>query len=356
MAPKQLSRLTALRHTLDKKRKMKADFVAFMQNIFDHDQAGLAPLLKEWSECWYLPIFGVYHPQKPDKIRVIFDSSTQHQGISLNDVLLTGLDLNNSLLGVLLRFRREPVTVVVDIEQMFHSFIVREDNRDFLRFLWFKGTNPGQEIVEYRMKVHIFGNSPSPAVTIYRLHRAAEHGAGEHGVDAKHFVKRDFYVDDGLTSFPSATEAVDLLTRTQKMLAASNLRLHKMASNCSDVLKAFPEEDHAKGLENLDFNDNSELKHDMFTFRVTATEKPFTRRGVLAVSMPFGWPGASQLVIRPETNNCVQMCHSNNFDKIKLCWRKMKIVWHKQCKLTPLANRESTDAMVSLAIFIVWVF
>lgn len=135
----------------------------------------------------------------------------------------------------------------------------REDNRDFLRFLWFKENDPDQEIVEYHMKVHVFGNSPSPAVAIYGLHQAAEHGAGEYGVDAKHFVERNFYVNDGLMSLPSATEAIDLLTRTQEMLAASNLRLQKIASNCSDVLKAFPQDDHAKGLQNLDFDDNSAL-------------------------------------------------------------------------------------------------
>lgn len=95
---------------------MKADFVAFMQNIFDRDHAELAPPRKDGDECWYLPVFGVYHPQKPDKIRVVFDSSAQHRGISLNNVLLTGPHLNNSLLGVLLRFRRE---AVADIEQMF---------------------------------------------------------------------------------------------------------------------------------------------------------------------------------------------------------------------------------------------
>ncbi|KAG7483457.1 hypothetical protein JOB18_048755 [Solea senegalensis] len=113
-------------------------------------------------------------------------------------------------------------------------------------------------------------------------------------MDAKHFVEHNFYVDDGLISLSSATEAIDLLTRTQEMLSASNLRLHKIASNCSDVLKAFSQEDHAKGLEDLDFDDNSaliqrslglswELKHDIFTFRATATEKPYTHRGVLAV-------------------------------------------------------------------------
>lgn len=109
------------------------------------------------------------------------------------------------------------------------------------------------------MKVHIFSNSPSLAVAVYGLHQAAQDGASESGMDAKRFVERDFYVNDGLKSVPSAAEAIDLLKRTQEMLAASNVRLHKIASNHSDVLEAFSPEDHAKGLQNLDFDDNSAL-------------------------------------------------------------------------------------------------
>ena len=43
---------------------------------------------------------------------------------------------------------------------MFHSFIVGEDNRNFLRFLWFKDNDTTKEAVEYGMNVHIFGNHP----------------------------------------------------------------------------------------------------------------------------------------------------------------------------------------------------
>lgn len=80
-APKQSGpslQKTALRCTFKRKPKTKADFVAFMQNIYNCDQAEWAPLLMEISECWYLSIFGVYHPQKPNKIWVVFNSSTQH--------------------------------------------------------------------------------------------------------------------------------------------------------------------------------------------------------------------------------------------------------------------------------------
>ena len=137
---------------------MREHFFTFMQKMFDSDQAESAPSLKQGEDCWYLPIFGVYHPQKPEQIRVVFDSSAQYNGISLNDTLLSGPDLNNSLLGVLMRFRKDQVAVTADVQQMFYCFVVREDHRNYLRFLWHKDNDPSKEITEFRMNVHVLGN------------------------------------------------------------------------------------------------------------------------------------------------------------------------------------------------------
>ena len=127
---------------------MEEQYVTFMRKIFANGHAEEAPPLKEGEECWYLPTFGVYHPQKPNQIRVVFDSSAQYSGVSLNDVLLTGPDLNNSLLGVLLRFRKERVAILADIQQMFHCFLVHKKHRNFLRFLWYKDSDVNKEVVE----------------------------------------------------------------------------------------------------------------------------------------------------------------------------------------------------------------
>lgn len=83
-------------------------------------------------------------------------------GLSLNQVLLSGPDLNNSLLGVLLRFRKEAVAFTADIEQMFHSFVVRVDHCNFLRFLLFEDNDLSKNVIEYRMKVHVLGTVPLP--------------------------------------------------------------------------------------------------------------------------------------------------------------------------------------------------
>lgn len=289
-----LKRLQSLRKTLDRNSDIKRQYIEFIQNMLDNDHAEVAPLLDSDKEHWYLPSFGVCHPQKPDQLRVVFDSSAEFEGQSLNKVLLSGPDLNNTLLGVLMRFRKEPVAFSADVQQMFYCFEVREDHRGYLRFLWYEDNDPSKGICDYRMMVHVFGNSPSPAVAIYCMRRAAVEGEEEHGHDAKQFVMRHFYVDDGLASTATTEEAVEILTNAQKMLAQSNLKLHKIASNDHEIVESFPVAERAKDLKDLDLELDYiplqrslgvlwNLKNDCFTFHVTNEQKPFTRRGVLAI-------------------------------------------------------------------------
>lgn len=65
------------------------------------------------------------------------------------------------------------------------------------------------------MRVHIFGNGPSPAVASYGLRRAAQQGENQYGTDIRHFVEHDFYVYDALKSVRTVEQSVDLLKRTQ---------------------------------------------------------------------------------------------------------------------------------------------
>lgn len=175
---------------------------------------------------------------------------------------------------------------------MFHCFLVKTEHRNFLRLLWFKDNDLTKEVTEYRMRVHVFGNSSSPAVTIYGLRRAAQESESECIPDVCQFVQRDFYVDDGLKSLPTVDSAITLLKATQRVLALSNLRLHKIASNSPEVMDAFPPQDHAAGLKDLDLGvDDLPMQRslglqwdlrDTFIFQVPDEGKPFTRRGLLS--------------------------------------------------------------------------
>ncbi|XP_054591066.2 uncharacterized protein [Nothobranchius furzeri] len=282
-----VKRFESLQCQFRRKPEMQKQYVVFMERIIANGHAEVAPPLREDEECWFLPSFGVYHPQKPNQIWVVFDSSAQYCGVSLNDVLLTGPDLNNSLLGVLLRFRKERVAILADIQQMFHCFLVHGNHRNFLQFLWHEDNDPKKAVIDYRMKVHVFGNSPSPAVAIYGLRRAIAEGAEKYGTDTVKFVERHFYVDDGLVSLPSEVEAINLLQRTQASLAESNLRLHKFVSNGPAVTGAFPPEDCVPLIKDLDLSGETppmqrslgllwEIGLDTFTFSASTIIKPFT--------------------------------------------------------------------------------
>ena len=76
------------------------------------------------GRVWYIPHHGIYHPQKLDKIRVVFDASTELKGESLNRHLLPGSDLTNSLNGVHCRFCKEPIAFTCDVEGMFYQVYV----------------------------------------------------------------------------------------------------------------------------------------------------------------------------------------------------------------------------------------
>lgn len=93
-----------------------------MEQILKMGYAEVAPPSPESKKCWYLLLFGVYHPKKQDQIRGVFDASAKYQNISLNDVLLQGADLTNNLVGILLHFRKDMVANSADIEKMFYSF------------------------------------------------------------------------------------------------------------------------------------------------------------------------------------------------------------------------------------------
>lgn len=147
--------------------------------------------------------------------------------------------------------------------------------------------------MEYHMRVHIFGNSPSPSIAVYKLKRTAVAGEEEYGSNIRLFIERHFYVDVGLKSFSSTAEVIDVQCRAQQMLARSNLHLHKIASNSPIIMTAFLSEDLATTMQGLDLSVNSptiqqslglcwDLSTDTFVFQVSISDKPYTKRKVLS--------------------------------------------------------------------------
>lgn len=131
----------------------------------------------------------------PERVRVVFDCGATYQGTSLNSELLSGPNLTSSLLGVLTRFRQEPVAFMGDIRAMFHQVKVAEQERDFLCFLWWPEGDFNNELKDYRMNVRLFGAVSSHSCTSYALRKTAD-GRGNFSDETVHTVTQNFYVDD----------------------------------------------------------------------------------------------------------------------------------------------------------------
>lgn len=243
------------------------------------------------GKVWWLPIFVVVHPRKM-KPRLVFDSSATYKGISLNNQLLQGPDDNNKLLGVLIRFRGGEIGFSCDIEAMYYNFHLTEQDRNFVRFFWFKDNNASKEIVEYRGMVHLFGNRPSPAVAHFGLRYAVSRSKVSDTAISRTFLERNFYVDDGLGCSHTVKDAIGTIEGARAILQRYNIRLHKIASNSSEVMDHFPETERSesssiKGLGVAQAQSILglawDIKRDELYLQVDLPDKPFTRRGMLSI-------------------------------------------------------------------------
>ena len=126
----------------------------------------------------YIPHHYVLEPNKPGKIRVVFDAAAKHNGILLNEKLLKYPGLLNSLIGLLMRFRKGEYAVMVDIEKIFHYMYVLEKDRGALCFLWRDKLT--DKICDYIMNVHLFGKIDSPCCASWSVKKTATNQANNY--------------------------------------------------------------------------------------------------------------------------------------------------------------------------------
>lgn len=290
-------RALSLKRRLNKDLSFRSDYITFMSRMLANGYAERVPsdqLARCDGRLWYIPHHGVYHHKKK-KLRVVFDCGATFQGKSLNSQLLQGPDLTNLLVGVLTRFRKEPVVLMADIEAMYHQVRVPPEDSDLLRFLWWPDGDCSRELMEYRMVAHLFGATSSPSCACFALRKCAEDNQRCFSPMAVNTVLHHFYVDDCLVSVGSEEEAISLCRELSALCAQGGFKLTKWTSNRRTVLATIPQEERAKEVKDLDLNSDAlPVEHalgvqwcvqsDSFKFKITLKTHPLTRRGILSVT------------------------------------------------------------------------
>ena len=160
---------------------------------------------------------------------------------------LQGPNLTNKVVGVLLRFREEPVALMAAVEAMYHQLKVHPDDVDVLHFLWLT-----REPEEYHMAVHLFGGVWSASCANFGLQKTAKDNSDDFDPEVVRSVERNFYVDDYLRFSESHKKAISSVDRLRNILARGSSNLTKWVSNPRAVLKTIPREHRARGVHDLD--------------------------------------------------------------------------------------------------------
>jgi transposase InsO family protein len=285
-------RLSLLRKRLRREPSLATMYIAAMENMFT---AGYAEIVEDDAMLnngvWYLPHHAVTHPEKPNKVRVVFDCSAMYQGLSLNKCVSQGPDLANNMVGVLLRFRFGTIAVKSDIESMFYQIKVIEEDRNMLRFMWYKGGEFASQPIICRMTVHPFGGTWSPSCANFTLRKVLR----DSNMPERESIIRSFYVDDFLKAFDKEDEAVNTIQDVKETLKQSGFELKKWTSNQLEVLKQVPKEEQTARLRTVELADHTAVANekslgilwnvetDNFAYDVKVLDRPPTKRGVLSI-------------------------------------------------------------------------
>lgn len=254
---------------------------------------------------WYLPHFGVTNPNKPKKLRLVFDAAAKVNEISLNSQLLKGPQDIASLLSTLYNFRRGQIAVSADIREMFHQVLVQPSDRISQRFLWRDG-NQQKPPDEYEMVVMTFGAACSPCSALYVMKTNARDHADYHPRSIKAICDHH-YIDDFVDSFDSVEEAINISKEVRQIHKNGGFELRGFISNSDDVILALGGSTTSK---NMAANDGTEKilglywepSSDNFMFNlkfrrvdhfVMSGERRPTKREVLSIIMstfdPLGY-------------------------------------------------------------------
>ena len=304
------NRVMAVRRMQPLKKKLERDphyhreYSKFMNNLLEK---GIARECSnngnEDDVSWFLPHHGVVKPNKPGKVRPVFDCAAKFLDRSLNKELLSGPDLTNLLLGVILRFRLEEVPCMADIESMYYQVLVSDKQRSLLKFLWWPKGDTSNGLKEYEMNAHVFGAISSPSCANYALKKTANENEEKYGSSAANTLRRNFYVDDMLKSVSSSAEMIDLINRIIGLCDEGGFNLTKFVSTNKEVLNSLPPSKLAPRMKEYDLYEGSTfieralgvhwcIVNDEMLFRIEFKDSPLTRKGILStISSIYDPPG-----------------------------------------------------------------
>ena len=239
-------RLWSLMKRLEKDEKLLETYDGIMKeqlnnHVLERVEEGDDPPA---GKVYYMPHTCVVREEKETtKVRIVYDASAKTIGPSLNDLLQQGPCLLPTIFKVLVRFRYHKVALIGDIEKAFLNILVNEDDRDYLRLLWFD--DPFAESPEpliYRFCRVVFGVCSSP----FHMNATLKHHLLKY-IEAEPLIVKEItnsmYVDDFSGGGDDDDDAYLLYDRSKEIMKEGGFTLRKWATNSKTLMNRMKEID-----------------------------------------------------------------------------------------------------------------
>lgn len=130
-------------------------------------------ILHAWtSPVWYISHLIASNPHSvKTPVRLVWNSSQKYRGVSLNDLLLKGPDIFNSIRAVLLKFWRGSFVALGDIRNMYNTVWLEDQEVHLHRFLW--RDSEEEELGEYAVTRVNIGDKPAGCIAQLAMRETA---------------------------------------------------------------------------------------------------------------------------------------------------------------------------------------
>jgi hypothetical protein len=272
-------------------RELRQPYSNFMKEYLELGHMELVPSgeIDKRNSC-YLPHHAVIKDSSTTtKLRVVFDGSSKtSNGLSLNDNLLPGPNLQQDLFLTLARFRCFQYVISSDIEKMYRQINIDERDADFQRILWRESVDSPLEI--YRLKTVTYGTTSAPFLAMRCIQQFANENINNFPL-ACATIRQCFYMDDLLCGHNTFQETLVLRDQIIEILKQGQFNLRKWASNDPFLLPTVNSETSDNTAINLDKDGNIKTlgltwnsKEDTLKFVIANSPAPgkITKRSILS--------------------------------------------------------------------------
>ncbi|XP_047025541.1 uncharacterized protein LOC124634161 [Helicoverpa zea] len=224
-------RLLNLEKRFRKNPTLKSQYVEFIREYSELGHLSVSPISIP-NPSYFLSHHAVFkEDSESTKIRVVFDGSAPTaSGYSLNDILMVGPNLQNSLFSILVRSRQYKYLLTGDIAKMYRQVAVSPEDCDLQLILWRE--DESHPIQTLRLGTVTYGTASASYLSTRCLWQVGEE-CGDKLI--KTIIQNDFLVDDVITGSDSESQLIYIQKALTNTLNSACFPLRKFKTNLPEL-------------------------------------------------------------------------------------------------------------------------